>query len=197
MIFFVAIVLDLRYRLKYVKFWFREWYGKDKGNALSSKIRDTLKRLYIERVGQNGVSSSSGSGSGSGASLSRNSRPSFGTASFSDRIKSYNNRFKQHLADEESVESKSELDRYLLESFEDPDVEDFDILTWWKMKSSRYQVLSQIVRDVLAIPVSTVASESAFSTGGHVLDLFRSSLSPNTVEVPICTQNWLKDAKKK
>ena len=28
---FVVVVLDLRYRLKYVKFWFREWYGKDKG----------------------------------------------------------------------------------------------------------------------------------------------------------------------
>ena len=114
MIFFVAIVLDLRYRLKYVKFWFREWYGKDKGDAMSSKVRDALKRLYVERVGQNGASSSSGSGSG--ASLSRDSRPSFGIASFSNRIKSYNNRFKQHLANENSVESKSELDRYLLES---------------------------------------------------------------------------------
>ena len=40
------------------------------------------------------------------------------------------NRFKQHLADEDNVESKSELDRYLLESSEDPDVEDFDILMW-------------------------------------------------------------------
>ena len=59
--------------------------------------------------------------------------------------------------------SSASLDRYLLEPSEDPDVEYFDILMWWKMNSSRYQVISQIARDVLAIPVSTVASESTFS----------------------------------
>ena len=119
----------------------------------------------MERVGQNGASSSSGSGSGSGASLSRDSRLSVGNASLSNRIKSYNNRFKQHLANENSVESKSELDRYLLESFEEPDVEDFDILIWKKMNSSRYRVIFQIAHDVLAISISTVAFEFAFSMG--------------------------------
>ena len=181
--FFVVVVLNLRYRLKYVKFWFKERYEKNKGDAMSSKIRD--------------ASSSSSSGSSSGTSLSRDSNPSVGNASLADCIKGYNNRFKQHLADKDSVENKSDLDRYLLESSEDPDVEDFDILMWWKMNSSRYRVLSQISRDVLAIPISTIAFESTFSTGGHVLDSFRSSLSPNTIEALICTQNWLKDAKKK
>ena len=90
----VAVVLDPRYRLKYVKFWFREWYEKDKGYAMSSKVRDALKMLYMERMGQNGVSTSSGSSSS--ASLSKDSGPSIGNASFSNRIKSYNNRFKQH-----------------------------------------------------------------------------------------------------
>ena len=161
MILFVVVVLDPRYRLKYVKFCFREWYGKDKGDVISSKVRDALKRLYVERVGQNGASSSSGSG----ASLSRDSRPSVGNALLSDRIKSYNNKFKQHLADKDSVESKSKFDRYLLKSFENLDMEDFNILMWWKMNSSRYRVLSHIAHDVLAILVS-VASESAFSTGG-------------------------------
>ena len=71
------------------------------------------------------------------------------------------------MADEDSVKSKSKLDRYLLESSEDLDVEDFDILKWWKMNSSKYQVLSQIAHDVLAIPVSAVASKFAFSTGGE------------------------------
>ena len=44
---------------------------------------------------------------------------------------------------------------------------------------------------MLAVPVSTVASESAFSTGGHILDPFRSSLGPEMIQSLICTQNWL------
>ena len=45
---------------------------------------------------------------------------------------------------------------------------------------------------MLAIPFSEVASKSTFSAGGHVLDPFRSSLLPNTVELLICAQNWLR-----
>ena len=63
---------------------------------------------------------------------------------------------------------------------------------WWRVNSSRYRIISQVARDVLAIFISIVASEFAFSIGGRVLDPFRSSLSPNTVEVLICTQNWLR-----
>ena len=98
--------------------------------------------------------------------MARDSRLSVDKVSLSNRIRSYNNRCKQHLAGEDSVESKSEWARYLLESFEDSDVEDFNILMWWKMNYFRYRVFSQIARDVLAIPISTVASEFAFSIGG-------------------------------
>uniref|UniRef100_A0A9I9ECZ2 HAT C-terminal dimerisation domain-containing protein n=1 Tax=Cucumis melo TaxID=3656 RepID=A0A9I9ECZ2_CUCME len=48
-----------------------------------------------------------------------------------------------------------------------------------------------MARDILAIPVSTVASELTFSIGGHVIDSSRCSLAPKTVEALICTQNWL------
>ncbi|KAM7465668.1 hypothetical protein LguiB_013230 [Lonicera macranthoides] len=96
------------------------------------------------------------------------------------------------LKESNDKECKTEVDRYLMESCEDPTDPNFDILAWWKVNSSRYKVLSLIARDVLAVPVSTVASESAFSTGGHILDPFRSSLSPKTVEALICTQNWIR-----
>jgi len=90
------------------------------------------------------------------------------------------------------LESKSELDRYLGEDEEVNNSSSFDLLLWWKMNSPRFPILAQMARDILAIPISTVASESAFSTGGRVLDSFRSSLTPLMVEALVCTQDWLR-----
>ena len=56
---------------------------------------------------------------------------------------------------------KNDLERYLADENVNPKVENFDILTWWKINSSKFTVLSKIARDVLIVPVSTVASESA------------------------------------
>ncbi|TYK22234.1 putative transposase [Cucumis melo var. makuwa] len=66
-----------------------------------------------------------------------------------------------------------------------------DLLTWWKVNSSRFKIISQVARDIYSIPISTVPSESAFSTGGRVLDSFRSSLTPQIAESLICAQNWI------
>ena len=51
--------------------------------------------------------------------------------------------------------------------------------------------MSKVARDVLVLLVSTVASESAFSTEERTLNPFHSLLSPMMVEALICTQNWL------
>ena len=85
-------------------------------------------------------------------------------------------------------EKKSELDKYLCDECEQND-ETFDVLQFWKDQNKRYPILTMIARDVLAMPVSTVASDSAFSTGGRVLDSFHSSLTPRIAEALICAQD--------
>ena len=102
---------------------------------------------------------------------------------------------KKQKNDSGSVGVKSELDKYLLED-QEPESEDFDILSWWKVNSPRFLVLSQLARDVLTIPMSSVASKCAFSTGGRILDPFRSSLTPKCVQCLICVQDWLRQETK-
>ncbi|KAG6430458.1 hypothetical protein SASPL_108526 [Salvia splendens] len=74
---------------------------------------------------------------------------------------------------------------------ENDDVEHFDILKWWS-ENSRYPVLSEMARDILAIPISSVASKSAFSLGGRILYPYRSSLAPCVFEALVCASDWLK-----
>ncbi|GKC49613.1 zinc finger BED domain-containing protein RICESLEEPER 2, partial [Tanacetum coccineum] len=50
------------------------------------------------------------------------------------------------------------------------DEEDFDMLSWWKINSPRFPIVSKMAKDILSIKISTVASESAFSKSGRVLD---------------------------
>ncbi|GKC24952.1 zinc finger BED domain-containing protein RICESLEEPER 2-like protein [Tanacetum coccineum] len=92
-----------------------------------------------------------------------------------------------------SNSSISELDKYVGEVCEPFDKSvHFDILQWWKVNSQIFPILSLMARDLLAIAISTVASESIFSTSGQVLDSYRSSLGDKTIECLICTQDWLR-----
>jgi len=85
--------------------------------------------------------------------------------------------------------SKTELETYLEEK-KLPRVEEMDVLNYWSTNQFRFPILYQMARDVLSIPLSTVASESVFSVGGRVLDAFRSSLKPKTIEAIICLRHW-------
>ena len=46
----------------------------------------------------------------------------------------------------------------------------FDILLFWKGSEFRFHEVAAMARDILSIPISTVASESTFNTDGHVID---------------------------
>ena len=55
-------------------------------------------------------------------------------------------------------------------------------------------MLAMMARRFLTIPASSVSSESTFSTGRSVLDDYRSSLKPVTVEALVCGANYIKGA---
>ena len=70
--------------------------------------------------------------------------------------------------------------------------ETFDILKWWRNNVKTYPTLSRMAQDFLAIPATSVPSESAMSTAGRVIDDYRSSLSPKTVKMLMTGQSWMK-----
>ncbi|KAL2938209.1 putative AC9 transposase [Bienertia sinuspersici] len=43
----------------------------------------------------------------------------------------------------------------------------FDILEYWKSQFFSFPVMSRIVKDVLVVPITSVAAESSFSMGGR------------------------------
>ena len=99
--------------------------------------------------------------------------------------------FDLFVSSENKVENvKVELDHYIEDGVL-PRTIDFDILAWWKNQGIKYPTLRLIARDILAIPISIVASESAFSISGRLLSPHRSRLQSKTLEVLMCAQNWL------
>ncbi|XP_059671033.1 zinc finger BED domain-containing protein RICESLEEPER 2-like [Cornus florida] len=181
MLVVLAVVLDPRYKLKFVEFCYSQLYSIEMVHNLSKKVMDTFNCIFSEYVKFHAFTSSS-----SGTSNIAN-EVGVDDGNVEDDFSSLYIKCK---IQKESSTPKSEVEKYLEEACEDV-VPEFDILNWWKVNGSRYTILSEIARDILAVPVSTVASESAFSTGGRVLDQFRSSLTPKLVECLICTQDWL------
>ena len=90
---------------------------------------------------------------------------------------------------------KSELESYLEENIYIPEGNhtSFNVLEWWKNNSHKYPILSKMVGDILAIPISTVASESTFSAGGRIIDEYYSRLNAQSIEALICGGDWLRN----
>ncbi|KAB1205139.1 putative AC transposase [Morella rubra] len=176
---FVAAVLDPRFKLISLEYWAIKNFGKDRGMDFTTMVRDTLETMFEEYSGCVITQPAQTSGSQSSVSMDE--------MNIENQLWGGLSAYRQQ---QNLLNNKSEVERYLIEDVE-PKVPGFDILLWWKVNSQKFQILSRIAKDVLAIPISTVPCESAFSTEGQVLDPFRSSLAPCTVEGLICAQNWL------
>jgi hypothetical protein len=74
-----------------------------------------------------------------------------------------------------------------------PYIETFNVLDWWKVAGTRYPTLRKVARDIFAIPIKSVASESAFSITGRIVDEHSSCVTSKMLEILTCHQNWLRN----
>lgn len=193
-ILIVAGVLDPRRKMVFTKYSFELIYGNGnpKCTQMSDMVMDILRRLfrvYQDRYTNLNLQSSSVGGDENVIPATQNSQDM--------DVDSIDDHFLRFMvAKKTTSEVLNELDRYLKEELFVATANElglpFDILSWWKTNSSKYPVMSLMAREVLAVPVSSVASESAFSTGSRVLDQYRSCLTPDMVETLVLTQDWLR-----
>ena len=162
-------------------------YGDSVGESLFSNVKSGLQELYDDYSTY--INPPSQASSQFGILSDTSEAASADTGNSMSLLKVIFKKHKINLGFGGS--KKTDLDIYLSETVIEDD-RPFDILRWWKINADRFSILSILARDVLIVPISTMASESAFSIGGRVLDCFRSSLTPKLVEALICSQDWLR-----
>ncbi|KAH1239115.1 Zinc finger BED domain-containing protein RICESLEEPER 2 [Glycine max] len=172
----VAIVLDPRYKMELLEFYFESIYPIDFFSQVN-RIRNLCYDLVSEYQAKKHQDSTSSFESQDVVSDGKN------------KLCDYD-RYIERKKRARTSTMKTELDHYLEEEVL-PRSSDFDILMWWKLNELKYPTLQAIARDVLAIPISIVAYESTFSIGGQILTPHRSRLHYTTLEALMCSKSWL------
>ncbi|KAM0858088.1 hypothetical protein ACQ4PT_048038 [Festuca glaucescens] len=121
-------------------------------------------------------------------------QPAEGTIISTTKAPAIMNIFHDIVAQQRPTAAKvqGEIEQYLTDALV-PYVEKFNVFDWWKVAGTRYPTLRKVARDIFAIPVTTVASESAFSTSGRIINEHRSRLTSHMLEVLMCSQDWLRN----
>ncbi|CAN1167579.1 Putative AC transposase [Linum perenne] len=166
----VAVVLDPRYKLHIV-----EYYVVKLGVTNSDLVGDSVKKIICDLV----------------LAYQSKSSAAEGSSSFAASASAIDLDFELFMSQRKRSRTSS-VDHYLAEEII-PRAPDFDILLWWKLNGAKYPTLQRIARDFLAIPITSVASESAFSSCARLLDSHRSKLHYKTVEAMLCARSWVKD----
>nr|GEU58190.1 zinc finger BED domain-containing protein RICESLEEPER 2-like [Tanacetum cinerariifolium] len=165
----IAIVFDPRYKNSFLEFSYAKLYGKD--SEYLAKFKKVLYGVFDEHniASKNATSSTSGSGS----NMNDQEFDLF------DKTKTLS-----------PAEQQRKLDFYFHE-LRAATTSSICVLDFWKSQQYRYPVLAKLAMDILCVPISTVASESAFSLDGRILDQYQSSMKPSNVEALVCTRDWL------
>ncbi|XP_047049261.1 zinc finger BED domain-containing protein RICESLEEPER 2-like [Lolium rigidum] len=185
MLIFVAAILDPRNKQsEHLKIPVLLTYGETRGEQVLKKANQTLHSLFEEYKCMYEQVGSQGDGSETQPSCSSRSKVNYFFSLWQEKE-------RKAAAAAAAADGRTELERYISEEVECDD-DGFDILLWWKYRRHQFPILSRMARDILAIHMPTVSCESAFSTGGCVLDDFRSSLPPLVVQSLICAQDCVR-----
>ncbi|XP_057760663.1 zinc finger BED domain-containing protein RICESLEEPER 2-like [Arachis stenosperma] len=120
MIILVSVVLDPRYKLKFVNFSFEKLYDKDDVDFFGAKVKETFSKIFECYVNANNGGRSFTSATMDGAS-------DVGVPN-GDMAGDFFKEVHFH-----EIINKNEVDLYLMDGLEKPrDQNTFDILNWWK-----------------------------------------------------------------
>jgi hAT family C-terminal dimerisation region len=96
------------------------------------------------------------------------------------------------LRDDECFEDQqinnNKLLSYCLGSMKDDQI---DILKYRKKNATSYPTLTMMARDVFAVSVSTIPSESCFSSANRILIDKRTKLGSKLFEQLMCNKDWI------
>ncbi|XP_031279086.1 zinc finger BED domain-containing protein RICESLEEPER 2-like [Pistacia vera] len=150
----IATIMDTRFKFEFVEFC----YKKVDGPIVASRKLELVKQeLYKFFASYEGLSCNEVPGN-----------PWIETSSpniIGDDICEFD-----YYKSDFSAIKKSELDTYLGEArFDRIKFYNLDILDHWKKNSDQYPIFSMMARDVMSIPITTVASESSFSVGSKLV----------------------------
>ncbi|XP_040377742.1 zinc finger BED domain-containing protein RICESLEEPER 3-like [Oryza brachyantha] len=181
----IAVVMDPRFKMKLVEFSYSKIHGVEAAKHVKA-VDDAVHDVYSEYAVQ-------GEEADRDTHVSCRNTAAVSTPPNGDELLD----FDVYLSEiSVSRPSKSELDQYLEEALL-PRVQELDVLEWWRLNTLKFPTLSKMARDVLAIPVSMASGGgssifSAAATGSRMLDDYRSSLRPETVEALFCAKDWLR-----
>ncbi|ONK60155.1 uncharacterized protein A4U43_C08F14970 [Asparagus officinalis] len=189
----IAVVMDPRFKMKLVEFSFSKLYGEEAGRYVKV-VNDAIHELYHEYASQPLPLTPAYEEQGGGEAHNtmngnENNQPST-PMSTADGLLDFDIYISEISVNQNT---KPEIEQYLEEALV-PRIQEFDILNWWKLNTIKYPMLSKMARDVLAIPMSMASPGSSvfgIGTGSRVLDEYRSSLRPETVEALFCAKDWL------
>ncbi|XP_039821857.1 zinc finger BED domain-containing protein RICESLEEPER 2-like [Panicum virgatum] len=175
--------------MRYIQFYFNGLYGPTRCEQEVADIKKELEELYKkhELEQRQKIGGSNSLSTTQSASSSKETTSSVACLVSSE--------FQSFLESSASESSKSELLIYLDEANHSLNDKNFNLLQYWKVNALRFPVVSSMAKKFLAVPANSVSSESTFSCGGRILDDYRSSLNPATVQALVCASSWIRGSK--